>query len=64
MVHISVMSIEIITQWLEDPSNGGRVFFRLSELCILNAMVVSFHKNPDKASNRWPYKYSREASAN
>ena len=26
------------------------VFFKLIELCVVNAMVIYFHKNPDRAS--------------
>ena len=40
-----------------------RAFFRLIELCIVNAMVIYCHKNPDIASKRQAHKYFREALA-
>ena len=39
------------------------VFFRLIELCVVNAMVIYFHKNPDRASKWQAQKYFREALA-
>ena len=38
-----------------------RVFFRLIELCVVNAMVLYFHKNLNIASTRRAHKYLREA---
>ena len=34
-----------------------RVFSRLIELCVVHAMVIYFHKNPDIASKRQAHKY-------
>ena len=40
-----------------------RVFFRLIELCVVNAMIIYFHKNADIALKRQAHKYFREALA-
>ena len=39
------------------------IFFRLIELCVVNAMVIYFHKNPSIALKRQAHKYFREALA-
>ena len=39
------------------------VFFRLIELCVVNAIIIYFHKNADIALKRQAHKYFREALA-
>ena len=40
-----------------------RVFFRPMGLCVVNAMVTYFHKNPDIALKQQAHKYFRETLA-